>query len=194
VAEIRDQSEDMSRPPATRRSAEFEAIATANLKPLHRHARLLLGEASGAEDLVQETCLLAWRKFAEFTPGTNGRAWMFRILTNLARSEHRRRRRWRIDPDSAELLENRAANRTPEPPRFNTRDLLNAISRLATPFRDVLLLADADELPYRQIAEITGVPIGTVMSRLNRARSKVRADLLTSPLKHSLTNTHFFRE
>jgi len=91
------------------RNAEFEAVALPNLAVLYRKALHMLRDAGAAEDTVQETCLRAWQIFDQFTPGTNGRAWLFAILMNVVRHELRRSRRCRIDPRSQEILETCAA-------------------------------------------------------------------------------------
>jgi len=137
----------------------------------------MLKDASAADDMVQETCLRAWQSFDRFTPGTNGRAWLFAILTNVVQHEYRRRGRWRIDPQSQEILENRAAPTSTNTEILTDQYLLGAIESIPLNFRQVLLLADIAALQYHEIAEALQIPMGTVMSRLSRARASLRSQL-----------------
>ena len=157
------------------RSAEFEAITLPNLKALHGKARRLLKDPSAADDMVQEACIVAWRNFDRFTPGTNGRAWLFAILMNVIKHEYRRRSRWRIDPQSPEILGNCFAPTCRNAEVLADQHLLRAIEEMPLHFRQVLLLAVVSELPYREIAKALQIPIGTVMSRLSRARAHLRS-------------------
>jgi RNA polymerase sigma-70 factor, ECF subfamily len=163
------------------RSAEFEAITLPNLRALHGKARQLLRDSSAADDIVQETCLRAWQTFDRFTPGTNGRAWLFAILMNVVKHEYRRRGRWRIDPQSPEILENCFAPTCPNVEVLTDQHLLGAIQVMPLHFRQVLLLAVVSELHYHEIAETMHIPIGTVMSRLSRARAHLRSVFMGSP-------------
>ena len=162
------------------RSAEFEAITLPNLKALHGKARHLLKDPSAADDMVQETCFVAWRNFDQFTPGTNGRAWLFAILMNVIKHEYRRRARWRIDPQSPEILENCLAPIRQNAEVLTDRHLLRAIEGMPLHFRQVMLLAVVSELPYHEIAKALQIPIGPVMSRLSRARAHLRSVLMGS--------------
>jgi RNA polymerase sigma-70 factor (ECF subfamily) len=150
------------------RSAEFEAITLPNLKALHGKARHLLKDPSAADDMVQ------------FTPGTNGRAWLFAILMNVLKHEYRRRSRWRIDPQSPGILENCLAPIPQNAEVLTDRRLLRAIEGMPLYFRQVLLLAVVSELQYHEIAEALQIPIGTVMSRLSRARAHLRSVFMGS--------------
>ena len=158
------------------RGAEFEAIALPNLKALRRRARYLLKDPGAADDVVQETCLTAWQEFDRFTLGTNGRAWLFAILSNIVKHEYRRRGRWQIDPHSFEILKNYAAPTAAhtETLTLSDRHLLSAIDGMPSHLRQVLLLSVGSDLRYHEIAEALQIPIGTVMSRLSRARSHLK--------------------
>jgi RNA polymerase sigma-70 factor (ECF subfamily) len=162
------------------RSAEFEAITLPNLRALHGKARHLLKDPSAADDMVQETCLRAWQNFDQFTPGTNGRAWLFAILMNVVKHEYRRRGRWRIDPQSPEILENCFAPTCRNAEVLTDQHLLVAIEGMPLHFRQVLVLAVVSELQYHEIAETLHIPIGTVMSRLSRARAHLRSVFMGS--------------
>jgi RNA polymerase sigma factor (sigma-70 family) len=139
--------------------------------------------SNDAEDIVQETYLKALRSFASFQPGTNFRAWMFQILRNtFLSSRSTLDRRMTVAVDSEEdfpVLPATAA--TPESlliERFSNDAVRSAIERLPVIFREVILLCDVEDASYREIAEILSIPIGTVMSRLARARRAVRESLL----------------
>jgi RNA polymerase sigma-70 factor (ECF subfamily) len=163
--------------------AGFEELAMPHLDSLYNFASWLVHNKSNAEDLVQETYLKALRGFASFQPGTNFRAWMFRILRNTflsSRSTLDRRMTVEIDSeDDAPVLP--ATSTTPESlmiERSQQDGVWNAIEQLPVTFREVLLLCDVEDASYREISEILSIPIGTVMSRLARARKAVRESLL----------------
>jgi RNA polymerase sigma-70 factor (ECF subfamily) len=148
-------------------NAEFEALALPLFDSLYNFAHWLAQDRHQAEDLVQETFVKALKGFGSFRAGTNFRAWMFKILRNT-------------------FLTSRtglASTMTPET-LVITHDLgealQQAIEALPVPFREVLLLADVEEMSYQEIAETLTVPIGTVMSRLARARKAARQKLIES--------------
>jgi RNA polymerase sigma-70 factor, ECF subfamily len=168
--------------------AGFEELATPLFDSLYNIASWLVhNNNSNAEDLVQETYLKALRGFASFQPGTNFRAWMFRILRNTflsSRSALDRRMTVEIDSeeDDAQVLP--ATSTTPESlliERSQQNAVRNAIEQLPVTFREVLLLCDVEDASYREISEILSIPVGTVMSRLARARKAVRKSLLSGP-------------
>jgi RNA polymerase sigma-70 factor (ECF subfamily) len=153
---------------------------------LYNFASWLVHNKSNAEDLVQETYLKALRGFALFQPGTNFRAWMFRILKNtFLSSSSTLDRRMTVEIDSEDdvpVLP--ATSATPESvliERFQEDAVRNAIDQLPVIFREVLLLSDVEDASYREISEILSIPIGTVMSRLARARKAVRESVLSVP-------------
>jgi RNA polymerase sigma-70 factor (ECF subfamily) len=158
-------------------TAEFEAVALPHLKALYRTAAKLLGDATKAEDMVQETYLQAWRSFARFQPGTNCRAWLFKILINTI---HHHRRNWfnlRRVKESEEILEQTASGQPCVRELIAEAEILHALERLPADYRAAVLLADVEEFSYKEIAEMLGVPIGTVMSRLSRGRKLLREQL-----------------
>jgi RNA polymerase sigma-70 factor (ECF subfamily) len=159
------------------RTDEFEKVALPHLNELYRTAARLLGDGTKAEDVVQETYLHAWKSFARFEPGTNCRAWLFKILVNTI---HHHRRNWfnlRRVQESEEILEKTAACAAPVPLRMAQEEILRALSRLPSDYRTAVLLADVEEFSYKEIAGLLGVPIGTVMSRLSRGRKLLREQL-----------------
>jgi RNA polymerase sigma-70 factor, ECF subfamily len=158
------------------RAEEFEAVALPHLNDLYRTARRLLGEKPGAEDTVQEVYLQAWKSFHGFERGSNCRAWLFTILFNTI---HHYRRKW---PDlqaseGDQGLEERVPYTPPVPEAITDEDVLAALDRIPAEFRAVVLLADVEEFSYKDVANILNIPIGTVMSRLSRARRMLRDEL-----------------
>lgn len=164
----------------------FEDLAMPLLDSAYNFAYWLARNQDEAEDLVQETYLKAFRGFASFQPGTNFRAWIFQILKNTFISTRGRTHRReavtlssdeiRELPDRCDSLESILLERS----RLDA--ILGAIEQLPAIFREVLLLCDVEEASYREIADILSIPIGTVMSRLARARKAVRESLRGMPV------------
>ena len=158
-------------------TGEFETAALPHLRDLYRTAARLLGDNAKAEDVVQETYLQAWKSFARFDPGTNCRAWLFKILVNTI---HHHRRNWfnlRRVRESEEILEQTTVCAAPVPERLAQQEILRALDRLPADYRAAVLLADVEEFSYKEIAAMLDVPIGTVMSRLSRGRKLLREQL-----------------
>lgn len=156
----------------------FESLAMPLFASLYGYARWLTGEPHEAEDLVQETYLKGLRGFGSFREGTNFRAWMFRILRNTFLTSRSGLRA--VAPLDDDVIDSVADEATPESHfinRANGEALQSAIGALPLPFREVLLLADVENMSYKEISEALSIPIGTVTSRLMRARRRVRAAL-----------------
>lgn len=157
---------------------------------LYRTALRLTRSPADAEDLVQDTYLKAFRAADTFRPGTNLRAWLFTILHNTARNRVRDRARETVDVDS-ETVEQAADQpsfstsgpaKTPETLLLDealTPELQAAVDHLPDAFRQAVWLRDVEEFTYAEIAEMLGIPVGTVMSRISRGRR-----LLFEQLKH----------
>jgi RNA polymerase sigma factor (sigma-70 family) len=166
--------------------AGFEELAMPLFDSLYNFARWLAQNSNDAEDLVQETYLKALRSFASFQPGTNFRGWMFQILRNSFLSS-RSKLEWRmtIDLDSDEDGPPLAVDaETPESILMNRADsetVQRAIVDLPVHYRETLLLCEVEEMSYLEIAEVLSIPIGTVMSRLARARKTIRKSLVGDP-------------
>ncbi|TMK74046.1 MAG: sigma-70 family RNA polymerase sigma factor [Actinobacteria bacterium] len=160
-------SETTREPDARRLATEardrvrFEEDALALSDQVYRVARHLVGSREEAEDLVQETYARAFRSWRSFTPGTNLRAWLLRILTNLNIDRGRRVQR---QPDDGVPDEERVVQ------RLSQNDVVSALSEVPHDFRDVIVLVDIGDFTYADAAQILDVPVGTVMSRLHRGR------------------------
>jgi RNA polymerase sigma-70 factor, ECF subfamily len=167
-------SPELSGQNVTTRQNEFEEIAMPHSRSLLRVARRLAFDSATAEDLVQETLLRGWRNFNQFQRGTNARAWLFRILFNAF---YARGRKIRSGPV---LLPLQSPGREAEPQSRAASSLLDsaavtrALEELSPEHRTVLLLAVVEGFTCREVAEILSLPIGTVMSRLSRARQALR--------------------
>jgi RNA polymerase sigma-70 factor (ECF subfamily) len=162
--------------------AGFEELAMPLFDSLYNFARWLARDSNDAEDLVQETYLKALRSLASFRPGTNFRAWMFQILRNTFLSScSKLERRMTVELDSEDDGPELAVeNQTPETilmNRSSSQQLQRAIDDLPVHYRETLLLCEVEEMSYQEIAEVLSIPIGTVMSRLARARKAIRAAL-----------------
>ena len=156
----------------------FEAAALPHMNDLYRTAARVIGNRSEAEDLVQETYLQAWKSFHRFEPGTNCRAWLFKILFHVI--QHRRRKWYnsKLVQESDDLqLQDTVAYEPPVPQHLSDEDILAALEKISVQYREVLLLADVQEFSYKEVAATLGVPVGTVMSRLSRGRKLLRSQL-----------------
>jgi RNA polymerase sigma-70 factor (ECF subfamily) len=175
---------------AINRSAAFEQLALPLFASLYNHASWLAHDQAEAEDLVQETFTKALRAFDSFQSGTNFKAWIFRILRNtfLTTRTGIASARTVFLEDHPTALDTAAADPTPEATLIrldNQAALHAALEQLPLPLREALLLCDVEEMKYKDIALILDVPIGTVMSRVSRARRTLR-QLLQPHLGESL--------
>jgi RNA polymerase sigma-70 factor (ECF subfamily) len=164
---------------------DFETVALPHMNDLYRAARHTLGNQTEAEDIVQETYLQAWKSFHRFEPGTNCRAWLFKILFHVV--NHHRRKAWRLQllAEGEEYLFDTLTYEPPVPHELRDEEVLAALKRVPEHFRAVILLADVEEFAYKEIAQMLSIPIGTVMSRLNRGRKLLRQELAGFALAHS---------
>ncbi len=171
-----------------RNRVRFEEEALELSDQVYRVARRLVSSREEAEDLVQETYARAFRSWRSFTPGTNLRAWLLRILTNLNIDRGRRKQR---TPDEQPLeegdyflynrLEQSARDGNADEERVIERlsqdDIVGALSAVPHDFRDALVLVDIGDFTYQDAAQILDIPIGTVMSRLHRGRRILKREL-----------------
>lgn len=173
---------------SARDRVRFEEEALQLADQVYRVARRLVGTREEAEDLVQETYARAFRSWSSYTPGTNLRAWLLRILTNLNLDRGRKIQR---TPDLQPLeegdyyLANKVAETQGEQAldqervveRLSQDSIVTALSSLPHDFRDVVVLVDIGDFSYADAAQILDVPIGTVMSRLHRGRRLLKQQL-----------------
>jgi RNA polymerase sigma-70 factor (ECF subfamily) len=198
VERVSDTSESSARQLATdaRDRVRFEEEALELSDQVYGVARRLVGSREEAEDLVQETYARAFRSWRSFQPGTNLRAWLFRILTNLNIDRGRKVQR---TPDMQPLEEgdyflyNRLEQTTSDGgdderrivERLSQDDAVAALADLPHDFRDVVLLVDLADFTYSDAAQILDIPIGTVMSRLHRGRRILKRTLADSAVEES---------
>jgi RNA polymerase sigma-70 factor (ECF subfamily) len=152
--------------------AKDEADIVACIPSLRRYARGLTADRDRADDLVQDTLERAWARFSMWQKRGEIRAWMFGIMHNAFVDRMRSQRSRPEDSAGAELPE-----RATQADRLEVRDLDRLLQRLPHEQREVLLLVGVEELSYQEVASALGVPVGTVMSRLSRARERLRAEM-----------------
>jgi RNA polymerase sigma-70 factor (ECF subfamily) len=173
-----------------RARVRFEEEALELSDQVYRVARRFVGSREEAEDLVQQTYERAFRSWRQFTPGTNLRAWLLRILTNLNIDRGRRVQRTpqttSLDTEAGDYflynkLESQAPDENPDEERVLERlsqdSIVDALAEVPHDFRDVVVLVDIGEFSYADAAQILDIPIGTVMSRLHRGRRILKKNL-----------------
>ena len=178
----------MSKPePALEAEFDFEASASEHLDALYRSALRLTRNTAEAEDLVQETFLRAYRFRHQFQPGTNFKAWLFKIMTNLFRSRYHKAWNRSVSLDETAdfyLYQHLAPTSEPDNDpaaqvldRFGVEEVKRAIEDLPEAYRAAVLLTDVEGFSYKETADILDVPVGTVMSRLHRGRQRLQRSL-----------------
>jgi len=187
-----EPEEDAARRVATeaRERVHFEEEALGFADQVYRVARRMVGTREEAEELVQDTYARAFRSWRSFTPGTNMRAWLLRILTNLNIDRGRRQQRspqtTSIDTEAGDYflynkLESQVPDENPDEERVLERlsqdSIVDALAEVPHDFRDVLVLVDIGEFSYADAAQILDIPMGTVMSRLHRGRRILKKNL-----------------
>lgn len=178
--------------PATARE-QFSAEAIPHLDLLYRVGLRLTGDPAAAEDLVQETMLKALRAWSSFRPGSNARAWLVTILRNQFINGYRKRKRAPARVDVEAIPEIADPDRPdPEGDFFAAivdDEVIEAIEALSDDFREVVLLSDLEGLPYAEVAATLSIPIGTVKSRLFRARRILKGRLRRYAVESGLIPT-----
>jgi RNA polymerase sigma-70 factor, ECF subfamily len=177
-------SNGLDRPATAPRIGEsFDAVVLPHLDAAHRLARRLMRDEHDAEDVVQEASLRAFRYFRTFVGG-NGRAWFLRIVRNTSYSWRRRGYEATTDPFDEEQHSSARPQSNPETLLLQTDDatsIAQALGSLPDHFHQLLVLRELEGLSYRELADFIGIPIGTVMSRLSRAREALHGALDTAP-------------
>ncbi|HEX4561297.1 MAG TPA: sigma-70 family RNA polymerase sigma factor [Gemmatimonadales bacterium] len=168
---------------SSRRTA-FEKEALVHLDALYRVGLRLTGNAADADDLVQETMLKAYRSWDQYQPGTNAKGWLLTILRNSFINEYRRRTRHpeTVDVDTIEpfAVFQDIQEEDPQGAFFDKivdDEVLKAIDGLPDAFRETVVLSDVEGMSYQEIGKILGIPVGTVKSRLFRARQMLQGKL-----------------
>ncbi|HYM63316.1 MAG TPA: sigma-70 family RNA polymerase sigma factor [Gaiellaceae bacterium] len=189
MSETRSEGEPRRLAEEARDRVRFEEEALELADQMYRVARRLVGSREEAEDLVQDAYARAFRSWRSFRPGTNLRAWLFRILTNLNIDRGRREQR---APDTQpieegdyylynRLEENGAGAGVDEVvERLSQDSIVHALSAVPHNFRDVIVLVDIGDFSYQDAAQILDIPVGTVMSRLHRGRRLLKQELAES--------------
>ena len=186
MSEVQPETDARGIAEEARARARFEEEVLGLADQVYRVARRLVSTREEAEDLVQETYARAFRSWRSYTPGTNLRAWLFRILTNLNIDRGRREQRSpatqpleegdyflynRLEADSGSDDEARIVE------RLSQDEIVGALAEVPHDFRDVIVLVDIGDFTYQDAAQILDIPIGTVMSRLHRGRRILKKEL-----------------
>ena len=159
-----------------------------HVSDIFRAATRVLGDRSRAEDVAQEVFLQAWKSFHRFEPGTNCKAWLYKILFHCVNHHRRKFFRFPLVKENEEFIESNLEYSTPVPDKLTDAEILSALDRLAADFRAVVLLVDVEEFSYKEAADILSIPIGTVMSRLSRGRRALRETLVEVAKSYGIGN------
>ena len=148
-----------------------------HVSSLFRVALWLTRDRAEAEDLLQETLVEALSSFHRFAQGTNCRAWLVSILYHMQSKRRRTAARLHLVSDAEERIAETTAFEPPTPQNLTDEEVLGALERLPRTFQEVVILADIEEMSYKEIASTLEIPVGTVMSRISRGRKLLRAEL-----------------
>ncbi len=154
--------------------ADFDREAWPHFREITRAALRLTRRPAEAEDLAAEVFLQAWKSFGKFERGTNCRAWLYKILWNVNQQRSRKKVPFTLGAEGEAQLAETLAAEEPTPTEIKDEEVAAALDGISPEHRQILLLSDVEEFTYKEIAAILRVPIGTVMSRLSRARAALR--------------------
>lgn len=166
--------------------AAFEAEALPLMPDVFRVARWLAGDTAVAEDLTQETFVQALKSFHRYAPDTNCRAWLITILYRVNGKRRMKLGQLKLVEDAEEQIAETVAFEPPIPQEITDEDILRALKGLPEKYLSVVLLTDVEEFSYKEAADLMGLPIGTVMSRLHRGRRLLRQVLAKSARDHGI--------
>jgi RNA polymerase sigma-70 factor (ECF subfamily) len=171
---------------------DFEEITFKHMKELYSVATRLTKNPDEAEDLIQDTYLKAYRFFHKFQKGTNIKAWLYKIMIRLFYTKYRKDKLELIRTEPLKDDEFVSSEADPENiylERLNDEEVLAAIDRLPQHSKTIILLADIEELSYQDISKILKVPIGTIMSRLHRARKRLANELRSYAMEKGIISS-----
>ncbi|MDQ6787541.1 MAG: sigma-70 family RNA polymerase sigma factor [Acidobacteriota bacterium] len=156
---------------------DFEAEAMPHLSELYRTALRFTKNQTEAEDLIQEVFMQAWKSFGCYELGTNCRAWLHKILSNKLKRFYFNNKKFKYAEDADEALKS-LVFKPAIAESLRDEEIIAGLEHIPPCFREAMLLADVEEFSYREIAEILGVPAGTVMSRISRGRKLLRTEMM----------------
>lgn len=187
-----------SKSPEDELATRFERDAVPLIDQLYGGALRMTRNPVDAEDLVQETYFKAYQAFSHFVPGTNLKAWLYRIMTNTYINSYRKKKRRPLETAAEDLTDHQLLASSGHDSTglqsaevealrgLPNEEIANAMNRLGEDYRMVVYYADVEGLAYKEIAEIMGTPIGTVMSRLHRGRKQLREALRQVAAEHGI--------
>jgi RNA polymerase sigma-70 factor (ECF subfamily) len=170
--------------------AAFEGEVLPHADRLFRLAMWFVRNRTDAEDVVQDTMIQALKSFHRFQPGTNCRAWLTTILQRIVSNRRRAAGRSIVVDDPDDRIAQTVPFVPPIPQELTDELVLGTLRRLPTTFQEVILLCDVEDLSYKEAAEALAVPVGTVMSRLHRGRTQLRAELSAASAKQIGASSH----